>query len=607
MIDSYQAGQLSGINLIGMQKHIAEVEVRFYKVFSVMQTPACIIDLQDERIINVNYRFVQVFGYSLSELINKKLNEIDLWVDNKQYAEAKAQTLDKGCLREFDSKLKTCQGTVIDARLFVDFIMIKERQCILVQIIDVSSNQNLTCVFGKTQRKLVTLLERMNDGYIMLDHNLHFLYVNYQAEGMIGKPREQLIGKSIATEYPLTTHSAVYKAAVKAKKENIHTSSEDYFPNIRKWTESHFYPSADGITIVFRDITARKKEEAMLKRSREDFKTLVENSLDVIVRYDRQFRRVYINPAIEKLTGLKNESLFGKTWYDLDNFNKEYADNWRKHCNIVFLSGKDVAFEADVPSVFGPRHCHVHAVPEFDQDGDVESVLAIIRDVTERDKMEKEMARLDQLNLVGEMAASIGHEVRNPMTTVRGFLQMLSQKEDLGHYVDFFALMIEELDRANSIITEYLSLAKDKAIDPKLTNINSVIKMVFPLIQADALQMGKNVIYNFNVVPERMLDGKEIRQCILNLVRNGLEAMGPGGTVTITTYVENDDVVLAVKDQGTGIAPEILDKLGTPFLTTKETGTGLGLPVCYSIAKRHNAKISVETGSCGTTFFVKFR
>lgn len=99
---------------------------------------------------------------------------------------------------------------------------------------------------------------------------------------------------------------------------------------------------------------------------------------------------------------------------------------------------------------------------------------------------------------------------------------------------------------------------------------------------------------------------KEIRQLILNLVRNGLEAMDSAGIITLKTYTEDDKTILAVQDTGTGIPKEVLDKLGTPFVTTKTAGTGLGLSICYRIAERHGAKIEVTTSSEGTTFFVKF-
>jgi signal transduction histidine kinase len=109
-----------------------------------------------------------------------------------------------------------------------------------------------------------------------------------------------------------------------------------------------------------------------------------------------------------------------------------------------------------------------------------------------------------------------------------------------------------------------------------------------------------------NEVPNLLLDEKEISQLILNMVNNALESMSSPGDVTVKTFVEQEKVVLAVEDQGEGIDRELLDKLGTPFFTTKEQGTGLGLAVCYRIANRHNAKIDIDTSSTGTTFYVRF-
>jgi two-component system, sporulation sensor kinase E len=230
----------------------------------------------------------------------------------------------------------------------------------------------------------------------------------------------------------------------------------------------------------------------------------------------------------------------------------------------------------------------------------------ILWNIIKQKEIEKQIARLDRLNIIGEMAAGIAHEVRNPMTTVRGFLQMLAKKEHDSPHVAFYGIMIEELDRANGIISEFLSLAKNKAVNRKYTNLNEIIITILPLLQADATVSNKIVALELSVIPDLFIDEKEIRQVILNMVRNGLEAMQEQGEVRIRTYCKENQVVLAIADQGSGIKPEILENIGIPFQTTKDNGTGLGLPVCYSIAARHNAKISVETGPEGTEFFVKF-
>lgn len=221
--------------------------------------------------------------------------------------------------------------------------------------------------------------------------------------------------------------------------------------------------------------------------------------------------------------------------------------------------------------------------------------------------LEKEMARLDRLRLAGEIAASMGHEIRNPMTTVLSFLQLLKNEPGCQPYASYFDLMIDELQAANKIITEFISLAQDKAIYLQIQDINTIVSNLYPLIAVEGLKSDKQVKLDLGDIPAISIDTNEIRQLLLNLALNGLEAMQAGGSLFIRTFLEDNKVVLAVEDQGSGIDPSVYDKLGTPFVTTKETGTGLGLAVCYSIAARHNATIGVNTGPTGTTFRIAFQ
>ena len=233
--------------------------------------------------------------------------------------------------------------------------------------------------------------------------------------------------------------------------------------------------------------------------------------------------------------------------------------------------------------------------------------LSSFIEITGTRTFEKEMARLDRLNLVGDMATAIGHEIRNPLTTVRGYLQMYQRKTENAKYHSQFQTMIEEIDRANAVISEFLSLAQNKAVELKPNSLNDIIRTLLPLLQAEALRSGQDIQVDMGDVPDINLDEKEIRQLLLNLVRNGFEAMEVGGRIVIETYAVNDKVVLAVHDTGKGIPQKVLDKIGTPFVTTKDNGTGLGLPVCYRIAQRHEANIDVKTSPQGTIFMIEFK
>lgn len=258
--------------------------------------------------------------------------------------------------------------------------------------------------------------------------------------------------------------------------------------------------------------------------------------------------------------------------------------------------------------------------PDFQQALDVESKMGlllisgnavtvamyifIIKNSFEERRIHEDLKRLDKLHLVGEMAASISHEIRNPMTTVRGYLQYFSGKEPLKPYESQINLMIEELDKANHIITEYLSLAKDKSIHKEMTDLIDIVQHIFSLLESDAQQAGKKIILKLQDVPSLWVDKKEIQQLVFNLVMNGLEAMSSGGTVIIYTYVEDGNVILVIQDEGCGIPPAIVNQIGIPFTTTKDNNAGLGLAVCYHIAERHGAKMYFDTSESGTRFYL---
>ena len=342
-----------------------------------------------------------------------------------------------------------------------------------------------------------------------------------------------------------------------------------------------------------------------LNQQKQMYQTLIENLPDRIARFDKELRLIYVNPVIEKAINRQVFEVLGKTWRELGSPLEMY-EPLISHFETVFETKQSVECESVYDSQYGAKYYHNVIVPEFRNDGVVHTVLVVTRDLTLQKQIEKELARFDQLNIIGEMAASIGHEIRNPLTTVRGYLQMFGMKEIYAEHKEQFHTMIEELDRANSIITEFLSLSKNKYIEIECGNLNDIINVLVPLLQADAFLTDHNINVELTDIPDINMDKNEIKQILLNLVRNGLEATPPGGTITIRTGTVDSHVFFSVQDTGHGIPKAIIDKLGMPFVTTKDTGTGLGLPVCYRIADRHHAKIEVKTSSIGTTFSVIF-
>lgn len=458
----------------------------------------------------------------------------------------------------------------------------------------------------KSRAQVTTILESITDGFLAVDNEWQVTYINKAAEQLMLKPCKKIIGKNFWNEFPQFPESSFFINIKKALQDKIAIQYDGFYSPLNKWLKIHIYPSAVGLSIYLQDITERKITEQELRLREREFKALVDNAPDVIARVDNNLRYLYANPVIEFFTNIPACMFLGKNHAEL-GLSENYSSNLDKELRKVFKTGQSSTVEFTLTTGQKTLYFHAQLMPELSDDGTVASVLRITRDITAQKQLEKEMARFDRLNLVGEMAVGIGHEIRNPLTSVRGFLQLLSIKKDCAQYASYFSTMIEELDRANSIITEFLSLAKNKTISLQKHCLNKIVEAIAPLIQADAIVNDKYLITNLTDIPCILIDEKEIRQLILNLARNGLEAMAPGGTLQINTFHDNQSVVLAIQDEGTGIPSDIVDKLGTPFFSTKDHGTGLGLAVCYSIAARHKAVLEVSTSSSGTTFYIRFK
>lgn len=341
-------------------------------------------------------------------------------------------------------------------------------------------------------------------------------------------------------------------------------------------------------------------------RSRQlrTYEDIVRNSNDSISTIDLDYKFTSINPAGQRVYGYTATEVLGQhiSLLSVPEGLQTMIEDYQRIKLGEEVPTQDVQRQNKEGKVLDVS-LSVSAIK--DGHGNVIGIMGIARDITERKTMELEMKRLDGLNLIGQMAASIAHEIRNPMTTVRGFLQMLGSKPNLSDYNDYFQLMIEELDRANSIITEFLSLSRNNPITLSRGNLNNILNKLLPMLQADALGSEHTLVVELEEIPDVAINEQEMRQVILNLARNALESMPTGGVMTIETHLEKDQVVLTVADQGAGIPLEVLDNIGKPFLTTKETGTGLGLAVSNNIVNRHGGTMSIRTGDEGTTLTIK--
>lgn len=362
----------------------------------------------------------------------------------------------------------------------------------------------------------------------------------------------------------------------------------------------HKLPELKPVLEKISSFTSDLKEvNSALEISKINFIKIMEGISDGFYAIDRNWQFTFVNKETQRFMGKSksNIDLVGKNILEVF---PEFKDSI-SYEKILKAMDENQTVHWEAGGLANPSQDHeFHAYPYK------EGLTVFFRDITEAKRQQQEIDRLERLNLIGQLAAGISHEIRNPLTTVKGFLQFFGSKAQYQNDKEYMDLMIAEIDRANIIITDFLSLAKSNSDNVKSQNLNEVINKVLPMLQADAYNNNKEVVVDLNNLPNIMINENEIKQLILNLVRNGLEATAENGCVRISTHVKEDKVVLEIKDQGMGIPQAIQEKIGTPFFTTKESGTGLGLLISIGIAQRHRASFDFKTGSEGTTFYTAF-
>ncbi|UQZ34275.1 PAS domain-containing sensor histidine kinase [Paenibacillus sp. PK3_47] len=239
-----------------------------------------------------------------------------------------------------------------------------------------------------------------------------------------------------------------------------------------------------------------------------------------------------------------------------------------------------------------------------DEEGNPVAFVHVSRDMTERNRIEELLRRSEKLTTVGQLAAGVAHEIRNPLTTLRGFLQLQQEKQVIIPL--HIELMLSELERINMIVSEFLILAKPQAVHFQQKDVRPILNDVISLLSSQSHLYGIDFKSSFSTEPATVhCEENQLKQVFINIVKNAIEAMPGGGTVTLEQRMDGDSVVIMISDEGMGIPEDMLPKLGEPFYTNKETGTGLGLMVSQRIIQAHKGSLEVRSEfGCGAEVII---
>jgi two-component system, sporulation sensor kinase E len=240
--------------------------------------------------------------------------------------------------------------------------------------------------------------------------------------------------------------------------------------------------------------------------------------------------------------------------------------------------------------------------PIRDASGAVRAIASITRDMTSRNKMEELLRQSEKLTTVGQLAAGVAHEIRNPLTTLKGFLQLQRQTNKLN--INHVEMMMAELDRINLIVGEFLILAKPQATKYEVKDIRYIMGDVLSLLDSEAHLHGIEFKYQcFDSPCYISCEENQLKQVFINLLKNAMESMPRGGTISIICGKgDNGEATITITDEGCGISEEMIRKLGDPFVTGKESGTGLGIMVSQRIIQSHRGTLEFKSQvNIGTT------
>ncbi|PGY13005.1 ATP-binding protein [Bacillus sp. AFS031507] len=330
-----------------------------------------------------------------------------------------------------------------------------------------------------------------------------------------------------------------------------------------------------------------------VEESESKYRLITENTFDLIAVMDKENSISYFLPSHKIVFGYEEAELEGldlSTFIhpdDVGMFNytltRMFDNKQYKSIDFRFQhkNGEWIELESS-------------CMPVKKEDHSIEHIVIISRDISERKKSEEILLQSEKLAIIGELAAGVAHEIRNPLTTIKGFVQLYKMGNNSADYSD---LLLSELDRIETITSELLFLGKPQAIQLKHTNIRELIESTLDLFSPQVIM--NDIQFKLNVEDSPIIitcEKNQLKQVFVNVIKNAIEAMKDGGKIHINLRKSSDSqCIISFQDQGCGIPEELLPRLGEPFYTLKEKGTGLGLMICHKIIKQHNGSITYQS------------
>jgi len=322
----------------------------------------------------------------------------------------------------------------------------------------------------------------------------------------------------------------------------------------------------------------------------QQLENIFESMSDMVYFNSKDYVVQKINKAVVKRLGLRQEEIIGKKCYELFHGTDEPYHRC-PHRKTVTTKQAYIE-EIEDPHLNGTFL--TSSSPIFDSAGEFIGSVHVVRDVTDLKHLQKKLVMTEKMAALGEVAARVAHEIRNPLVSVGGFAKRLEKKLD-GNLKEYAGIIVKEVSRLESILREILGFVKEVRLAREIVNLNILSDEILQVMMSDIEDRGITLVREYGNIPDVFVDPNRVKEAIMNIVTNAMQSISGTGTIYVRTYAEENDSVMEISDTGKGIPDAELTSIFNPFFTTKSSGTGLGLAITHRIIQEHGGRIEVNS------------
>lgn len=591
-------------------------------------------------ILEANDAFLQMVGYTQEELRSGRMRWREMTPpESMEVSERAVQELittgsctpfEKEYICKDGSRVAVLHGAVMSGEQRVTGFVLnlsERKQVEAIQQEAVRRERSLHAQVQAVNKQLETVLASINDQFLVLDQEWRYVYVNDRVVEVVGRPREELLGRSMWELFPETVGSEFYREMHRAKAEQKNVDLEYFYASWQRWFENHIYPSATGVSVLITDITDRKRIEESLQRTNQTLQTLLDACPIAIVFFDPQGIVRLWNRAAEHIFGWSAAEAIGQFMPTVSHRRTEFLASLQTVMKGQSLDGLEAQHQRKDGSMVD---LEIWANLTHDAEG-IPGCLGIAWDITERKQAEQERERLlareqtareqaETANRIkDEFLAVLSHELRSPLNPILGWSKLL-QNGRLDEEVTRRAL--ETIERNAKLQTQLIDdlldvsriLRGKMALNIQPVNLVTVVEAALETVRlaAEAKQIQlqtAGTLKNWQVLG----DSTRLQQIVWNLLSNAVKFTPTGGRIEVRLEAIGNNAQIQVTDTGKGISPDFLPHVFDYFRqedgkTTRQFGgLGLGLAIVRHLTELQGGTVHAESlgEGQGATFIVR--